>query len=130
MGLCATHVIVDGTRCQMTRDCKGQFGPCNLEEVAWYKTEMSLGKHNKPCCNTCIQPWQSWETKRNHKVENFMKYRSQICEGCTVTQQIADVPVVTAAAVAVVSAESTPHHVQFVPPPPPRAQGSHSVNHI
>ena len=81
-GCCATRVIVDGTRCQMTRDCKGQFAPCNLEEVAWYRAEIALFKHGKACCNNCIQPWHSWKIKRGNKIACFMKYNT--CEGCTV----------------------------------------------
>ena len=56
-GFCATHIIIDGTACQWTRDCKGQSAPCDFEEVAWYRAEIALLKHGRAYCNICIQPW-------------------------------------------------------------------------
>ena len=87
-GFCSSFLVVDGRGCQKTRDCKGHFNDCILEEVAWYKASFSIGKHAKPCCSTCIQAWPTWKTKQANKVEHFMKYGNQICEECTVTLQI------------------------------------------
>ena len=122
-GFCSTFLVVDGRGCQKTRDCKGQHADCSLDEVAWYKASFSIGKHGKPCCSTCIQPWDTWIKRQNNKVESFMKYGNQICEGCIVTLQIPNAPAVAVAAVALVAAAPaaapTPQPVQFPPPPPP-----------
>ena len=124
---------MDGTACQMTRDCKGQFVHCSVEEVAWYRAGIALIKHGKPCCNICIQPWQSWNIKRGPKVANFMKYNK--CEGCTVTQHIAVVPeaaaaaaAATAAAAAAAAAAPAPHQLQVTHPPPPPPPQPQNLN--
>ena len=122
-GFCSAFLVVDGRGCQNTRDCQGNLNDCLPEEVAWYKASFSIGKHGKPCCTSCIQAWSTWKTKQANKVARFMKYGNQICEGCTVTLQIAGAPAVAVAAdapgVAAPAAAPTPQPMQFAPPPPP-----------
>ena len=122
-GYCFSFLVVDCRGCQKTRDCKGNHADCSLDEVAWYKASFSIGKHGKPCCSTCIQPWATWIKRQNNKVEHFMKYGNQICEGCTVTLQIPNAPAVAVAAVhpvaAAPAAAPMPQPVHFAPQPPP-----------
>ena len=131
-GFCSSFLVVDGRGCQKTRDCKGNHADCSLDEVAWYKASFSIGKHGKPCCSTCIQPWDTWIKRQNNKVESFIKYGNHICEGCTVTLQIPNAPAVAVAAVAPVAAAPaaapTPQPVQFAPPPPPPPPQPQNIN--
>ena len=89
---CPSFLVFDCTNCQKTRDCKGHFNDCILEEVAWYKGSFSLGKHARPCCSTCMLDWPTAKTRQANKVESFMKYGHQICAGCTVVMETPHAP--------------------------------------
>ena len=50
---CCNNVTVDGTRCQLSANYKGTASLCNMEEVLWYKGNMSIQSGNN-CCSNCF----------------------------------------------------------------------------